>query len=53
LDKKTTATKIVITLPLASSVIIEKLKQESDELEISQVLQISNRWSDLSGISAR
>jgi predicted phosphoribosyltransferase len=34
MDKNTTAKKIVITLPVASSVTIEKLKQESDELEI-------------------
>ena len=33
-DKKTKTKKIVMTLPVASPARIEKLKQESDELEI-------------------
>jgi hypothetical protein len=53
IDKKTTAKKIVITLSVASPVTIEKLKQESDNLKFSQVLQISNQWSDFTRISAR
>jgi len=53
IDKKTTAKKIVITLSVASSVTIEKLKQESENLKFSQVLQISNQWSDFTRISAR
>ena len=34
IDQKTTAKKIVTALPVVPSVIIEKPKQESDELEI-------------------
>ena len=44
MGKKTTAKKIVITLPVASSVTIEKLKQESEELEILTGSSNSNQW---------
>ena len=49
MDKKTRAKKIVITLPVAASVTIEKLKQESKNLKLSQVLQIQISGAILSG----
>lgn len=52
MDKKTTAKKIIITLPVASSVTIEKLKQESEGLEILTGSSNSNQWSDFIRISA-
>lgn len=55
MDKKTIAKKIVITLPVASSVAIEKLKQESDELEIltssSNFKSVERFYQDFSPMS--
>ena len=53
MDKITTNKKIVITLPVASSVTIDKLKQESENLEILTGSSFSNQWSDFIRISAR
>jgi len=55
MGKKTTAKKTVITLPVASSVTIEKLKQESDELEIltssSNFKSVERFYQDFSPMS--
>jgi predicted phosphoribosyltransferase len=55
IDKKTTAKKIVITLSVASSVTIEKLKQESDNFEIltssSNFKSVERFYQDFSQMS--